>query len=385
MAFIQRKIASGFPKVFQFARLHSGRQVEKSVFISQSNDVYTNLALEEWLNSNFNFENHHVMLYYKNDPSVVLGNAENPWLDSNVSIHHDNQEAQNVALARRPGAGSAIYQDQGMMNLAFFSSKDHLNKDYNLGVISRAIFRKYGMKLTRDQDNLTFYNMKLTGAGSTDGDLNSYHNCSLFVDVNKSDLLCALEKGEIANDKEVKTKQCYLNMSEIDSRVTKDGLLSAIGWEFMRTSAYSLKDGGKTLAEKQRGFQMINPSDKWFPGITEIRNRLINWEWCYGKTPNFMISRSFPVPAQFLNTADNSELTIKINVADGRIRGVSLVIPPGLTASGFTGEAKVVTGLKGQKFSEEAMDSIEANLGVNSYSDEKERFVTDCVRRAMCV
>jgi len=387
MAFVQRKVLSGVPKAFQLARYHSARQVEKSVFISQSNDVFTNLALEEWLNTNFKFDNHHVMLYYKNNPTVVLGNEENPWLDTNIATRHENQECEHVALARRQGSGTAIYQDQGMMNMTFFGPSSHLNKEYNMGVISRAIFRKYGMKIQKDQDNLTFYNMKVSGSGATVGDDNSYQNCSLFVDVNKSDLLCALEKGQIARNDNEPTKQCYLNMSEIDSRANSDGLLSAIGWEFMRTSAYSLKDGGKTLAEKQRGFQMINPTEKWFPGITEIRDKLVNWEWCYGKTPKFQIFRSFPVPAQFLNsTTDHpNELRIKLQVANGRISDVTLFVPPGLSSSGFTGEAKVVTGLKGQRFTEEALAAIESNLGINNYVDEKEKFVTECVRQAMCI
>lgn len=61
-------------------------------------------------------------------------------------------------------------------------------------------------------------------------------------------------------------KSKVLNLCEANPKITVDGLLSAIGWEYMRTPANSFKDGGKLLANRQNGFQMINPTEQWFPG-----------------------------------------------------------------------------------------------------------------------
>lgn len=52
--------------------------IKKSVFISQSHDIFTNLALEDWLYRNFDFSTHHVLMLWSNDPCVVVGRHQNP-------------------------------------------------------------------------------------------------------------------------------------------------------------------------------------------------------------------------------------------------------------------------------------------------------------------
>lgn len=42
---------------------------------------------------------------------------------------------------------------------------------------------------------------------------------------------------------------------------------------------------------KQRGFQLINPTEKWFPGLMEIRENLSSWDWRFGKTPKFTVQK----------------------------------------------------------------------------------------------
>lgn len=53
-------------------------QIKKSVFISQSHDIFTNLALEDWLYRNFDFTTHHILMLWTNDPCVVIGRHQNP-------------------------------------------------------------------------------------------------------------------------------------------------------------------------------------------------------------------------------------------------------------------------------------------------------------------
>ena len=72
-------------------------EIKKSVFISQSNDIFTNLALEDWFYRNFDFTNHHVLMLWANDPCVVIGRHQNPFDEANVS----NLQKAGIALARR--------------------------------------------------------------------------------------------------------------------------------------------------------------------------------------------------------------------------------------------------------------------------------------------
>lgn len=120
--------------------------VKKSVYISQSNDVFVNLAIEEWMANNLDFTDHHVLLLTRNEPSVVIGKNQNPWLESNVpSLEYIGENG--VALARRQSGGTTIYNDKGNLNMVFFTRSDKYNSKYNLELISRALFRKYNTKL----------------------------------------------------------------------------------------------------------------------------------------------------------------------------------------------------------------------------------------------
>jgi len=118
------------------------KQIDKSVFISQSTDVFTNLALEHWLYRNYNFSKHHVLLLWRNDPCLVFGRHQNPWLECNVPV----AKKWDIALARRNSGGGTVYHDNGNLNLTFFTPHERYNRRYNLGIIVNALFRQWGLK-----------------------------------------------------------------------------------------------------------------------------------------------------------------------------------------------------------------------------------------------
>lgn len=60
---------------------------------------------------------------------------------------------------------------------------------------------------------------------------------------------------------------------------------------------------------KQRGFQLINPTEKWFPGLMEIRNNFSNWDWCYGKTPKFTVQKDL------LLKSDDKDHNVQLKVS----------------------------------------------------------------------
>jgi hypothetical protein len=116
--------------------------VVKSVFISQSSDIFTNLALEDWLYRNFDFTNHHILLLWRNSPAVVIGRHQNPWLEANTAILAEHC----IEIARRNSGGGTVYHDNGNLNLTFFTPREHYNRRNNLQLISRALFREFGLE-----------------------------------------------------------------------------------------------------------------------------------------------------------------------------------------------------------------------------------------------
>lgn len=365
------------------------KNVKKSVFISQSTNVYTNLALEDWLYRNFNLNNHHILMLWRNDPCVVIGRHQNPWVETNTSeLTHITDSG--VQVARRSSSGGANYHDQGNLNLTFFTPVHEYNHKHNLEVITRALFREYGIKLEISSDeDLLIRNAKVSGTAAKLGHVNAYHHCTLSVNVDKVDHSHSLQQTDTGiKSNAPKTKRSkILNLCEENPKINFAGVLRAIGWEYMRTPVNSFKDGGTALANKQNGFQMINPTEQWFPGISKLQEKFSDWEWCYGETPKFTVTKSFPVPHEFLNGYNgiNGNLSITMVVEHGRINDVLLHIPPGLSTTGFTGKANVITSLKNQKFTEDVINFVESSLCGNEYGyvDDKDKFITECVRRVM--
>lgn len=122
--------------------LPAEREVTKSVFMSQSTDIYTNLALEDWMYRNMDFSKHHVMMVWRNEPCVVIGRHQNPWLESNVPLLTE----KDIALARRNSGGGTVYHDRGNLNVTFFTPRERYDRKYNLELIKRALFRGFGVK-----------------------------------------------------------------------------------------------------------------------------------------------------------------------------------------------------------------------------------------------
>ncbi|XP_035454029.2 lipoyltransferase 1, mitochondrial isoform X2 [Spodoptera frugiperda] len=359
-------------------------EITKSVFMSQSMDIFTNLALEDWMYRNMDFTNHHVMMVWRNEPCVVIGRHQNPWLEANIPLLNERE----IALARRNSGGGTVYHDRGNLNITFFTPRERYDRKYNLELIKRALFRGFGIKsiINERQDMIVRDKYKVSGTAAKLGRLTGYHHCTLLVNANKADLSRALAKRE--TQATASTRSEVANLAEMDNRITVDSLQTAVGYEFLRTAALSLQDGGTSQISKQRGFQYINPTDDWFPGLADIKNELQSWDWNFGRTPVFTVSRTFPVPAELLAPSKvysaTQELVISMSVEKGLIDDVTLNIPPGLVESGFHGEASVITHLKGKRFTSEALNALQdamltRHVGNDARKlDDKEQFVAKC-------
>jgi len=360
----------------------------KSVFISQSDDIFTNLALEDWLYRNFDFTKHHILLLWKNSPTVVIGRHQNPWLEANTAILSEH----GIEIARRNSGGGTVYHDHGNLNLTFFTPREHYSRKNNLQLICRALFREWGVKTEispREDIVINGSYKQISGTASKLGQPNAYHHCTLLVDVDKMKLRHALRK----HHKGIKTNATQsipspvTNLCDVNSHVKLEKLLAAVGWEYLRTCPYSAEDRGEDFIRKQRGFQLINPTDQWFPGLDKLRAEFASWDWRFGKSPKFTVTRTFQVPQELLGKDEltNQELIITIDVNKGMVEDVMLMVPPGLKAAkGFSGQAEVVTSLKGQRFSEEAITMLQRALSeLESPDQTRNEFVVDCMRQVV--
>uniref|UniRef100_A0A182JPF7 BPL/LPL catalytic domain-containing protein n=1 Tax=Anopheles christyi TaxID=43041 RepID=A0A182JPF7_9DIPT len=170
-------------------------EVRKSVFISQSNDVFTNLALEDWIYRNFDLTHHHILMLWINKPSVVIGRHQNPFSETNVSALARN----GIELARRNSGGGAVYHDPGNLNCTFFMPRARYDRKYNLTLLTRALYREYGINAELSaRDDIVLLGKKISGTAAKLGQPNAYHHCTLLVNSNKLHLGASLEKDNVS-------------------------------------------------------------------------------------------------------------------------------------------------------------------------------------------
>lgn len=98
------------------------------------------------------------------------------------------------------------------------------------------------------------------------------------------------------------------NLADVNKSVNVQQLLTAIGYEFLRTPAEKLADGGREHVMQQRGFQLINPTEKWFPGLNRLREDFASWDWRFGKTPKFNVQKNIELKS------GDEVLNLKLNI-----------------------------------------------------------------------
>jgi len=181
---------------------------------------------------------------WRNDPCVVIGRHQNPWIEANIPALEEN----DVALARRNSGGGTVYHDRGNLNCTFFTSREKYNRKRNLEVICRALKREWNLQAQiNSREDVTLNGFKISGTASKLG-RNSYHHCTVLVNASMAALSSSLNK----ENKGIKTtatssiRSSVQNISEVLPDVSVEDTLAAVGWEFMRTDCNG-GDGGKTV------------------------------------------------------------------------------------------------------------------------------------------
>ncbi|XP_064536510.1 lipoyl amidotransferase LIPT1, mitochondrial [Drosophila montana] len=332
--------------------------IKKSVFISQSSDVFTNLALEDWLYKNFDFGHHHVLLLWVNEPCVVIGRHQNPFTEANVSKLME----RGITLARRNSGGGAVYHDRGNLNCTFFTPRERYDRKYNLNIVTRSLFREWAIKTEiNDRDDIVIANKKISGTAAKLGRPNAYHHCTILASANKLHLGESLvkEPANYISRATASVPSPIRNLVDVNRKVNVPQLLSAVGYEYLRTAATALEDGGSTQTMKQRGFQLINPTEKWFPGIEELRANYSSWDWVIGKTPKFTVEKELEVKGD----ERGMKLKLNVEVEAGLMSKICLQLPQSEQL------VPVVTPLQGQAYNEQNLNGIMDALKLVSTSN----------------
>ena len=88
---------------------------------------YINLAMEEFLIRQADCSQHDYVLFYVNEPCIVLGKNQSIYREVNFDFLRNSQ----LKLSRRISGGGTVYQDEGNLSFAFISRfEEHKVNNY---------------------------------------------------------------------------------------------------------------------------------------------------------------------------------------------------------------------------------------------------------------
>ncbi|KAJ7319693.1 hypothetical protein JRQ81_019204 [Phrynocephalus forsythii] len=280
---------------------------------SVSQDVYQNLALEDWIHDNMDLENKQVLFLWRNSSTVVIGRHQNPWQECNLKF----MRQKGIKLARRRSGGGTVYHDPGNINLTFFTNRKKYERMENLKLVVKALKAlrpEIDVQATERYDLLLNGVFKISGTAAKLGRTVAYHHCTLLCGVDKLALSAALKSPYcgIKSNATPSVPALVKNLFDEDPTLTCEMLTDAIAAEY--ASHHQIENR----------ILLINPANETeFPGINDKTRELQTWGWLYGKTPKFSVTTSFNVGHE------QSCLEVKINmdVKNGKIDTCNIDVP----------------------------------------------------------
>ncbi|MCZ2257280.1 lipoate--protein ligase [Sporosarcina sp. G11-34] len=248
-------------------------------------DPQINLAIEEYLLRTMDTEEDSFLLFYINEPSIIIGKNQN----TIEEIDTDFVEENGIKIVRRLSGGGAVFHDLGNLNYSFITKDDGESfrnfKKFTEPVV--AALAKMGVKAELiGRNDLLVDGRKISGNAqfSTQGRMFS-HGTLMFdteIDTVVSALKVRKDKIESKGIKSIRSR--VANITEyLETPMTIE--------EFRLEILKSIFDGEENIKYK------VLTDEDWDNIHALSKERYANWDWNYGKSPKFNMQHShrFPV------------------------------------------------------------------------------------------
>lgn len=247
-------------------------------------DPRINLAIEEYALKNLDI-NETYLLFYINEPSIIIGKNQNTIEEINTEYVENN----GIHVVRRLSGGGAVYHDLGNLNFSFITKDDgdsfHNFRKFTEPVVNA--LRKMGVNAELSgRNDLLAEGRKISGNAQFSTRGRMFSHGTLLFDSEIESVVSALNvKKDKIESKGIKSiRSRVANISEfLSNKVTIE--------EFRSLLLKNIFEGLDEIPEYVL-------TEKDWENIHELsKERYQNWDWNYGKSPKFNLQHShrFPV------------------------------------------------------------------------------------------
>ncbi|BAM46913.1 lipoate--protein ligase [Amphibacillus xylanus] len=317
-------------------------------------DPYINLAIEEYVLNNFGEEDTY-LLFYVNQPSIIIGRNQNTIEEINTKYVEEN----NIKVVRRLSGGGAVYHDEGNLNFSFIT-KDDGNSFHNFAKFTEPVVKALNAlnvpAALEGRNDLVAGGRKISGNAQFTTRGRMFSHGTLMLDSEIEHVVSALNvNAEKIKSKGIKSiRSRVANIVEfLDEKMTMDQFK-----EHLLKFLFNVDD----VKDVPR-YELTEEDWNNIHKISEERYQ--KWEWNYGKSPTFDIQKSHKFPAGLVDVRmDVSKGTIKDCKIYGDFFGV--------------GDVKVIEEkLIGVQYRRQALEEALADVDVPHYLGKitKEEFI----------
>lgn len=268
-------------------------------------DPYINLAIEEYVLNNFGEEDTY-LLFYVNEPSIIIGKNQN----SIEEINTDYVEGQGIKVVRRLSGGGAVYHDEGNLNFSFIT-KDDGDSFHNFAKFTEPVVKALNsINVPAEligRNDLLIEGRKFSGNAQFSSRGRMFSHGTLMLDSNIEHIVSALnvnqEKIESKGIKSIRSR--VANIAEfLENEISMEDFK-----ELILKSIFEVDDV-KNVPE------FVLSEEDW-NNIHEIsKERYQNWEWNYGKSPAYNKKASHKFPSGLLD--------VRLDVKKGMIENCTI-------------------------------------------------------------
>ena len=270
-------------------------------YISKTHDTAFNIALEEYFFKQLKDEDE-IFLLWINEPSIIVGKYQNTIEEINTEYTRE----KGIHVIRRISGGGAVYHDLNNLNYTIISNRDKGQEGFNFKEFSKPIIEtlaELGVKAEfTGRNDLEIDGQKFCGnAQAYIKDRVMHHGCLLFnVDFSAlgNALKVSKDKIESKGVKSVRSRVTNI-LPHLKTPITVEEFGDKI-MEYMKKQYPDMKE-----------YVFSKEELDYIAKRAEVKR---SWEWNYGESPEFNITRG--------KRFKNGKIQIFATVENSRIKNI---------------------------------------------------------------